>query len=125
MLSALEFFVPEILKEIHPEWKYESLDGILPVVARKTGETQVEIFGQCILISDQTLAPIHLRVQVTPAGDEISWLEIKLGELSKHGMVRTPYNSPDAIIKKVYGPPEKNADLFDWAYKVTFGVKQV
>ena len=90
MLSGLEFFIPQVLAEIHPEWKHESLDGFYPVVARKTGEGEAEIFGLCILISDQTTTPFHLRLQSSPSSDEVSWLECRLGEAGEHGMVRTP-----------------------------------
>jgi hypothetical protein len=121
VLNALDWFIPEVLQELHPEWKYESLDGILPVVARKIAEGEAEIFGQCILISDQTLTPIHLLLQTSACGDEISWLELKLGESGEHGMVRTPYSSPSASIKRVYSLSEERLELIEWAYKVTFG----
>ena len=80
-LNELEYLLPDILAEVHREWERdESLDGILPLVARKTAEREAEIFAHCILIRDQTTAPFHLRVQITPDVDEISWLELRLGE---------------------------------------------
>jgi hypothetical protein len=120
-LSGLEFFLPhQVLNEIYPEWNYESLDGILPLGARKRGEGEAEIVGLCILISDQTLTPLHVRLQVAASTDEVSWLECRLGERGKHGMVRTPYESSSAVAKRLYALNGK-PDLIDWVYKVEFG----
>jgi hypothetical protein len=121
-LTGLEFFLPQVLAEIYAEWNHESLDGILPQVARKTGNGEAEIFGLCILISDQTLTPLHVRLQVAASNDEISWLECRLGKHGKNGMVRTPYSS-SAAAKRLHalgGKPE----LIDWVYKVTFGPRR-
>lgn len=125
VLSELEYFIPEVLRELHPEWKHESLDGIIPLVARKTNEGEAEFLGECILITDQTLTPLHLRVQVTPAGDGISWLELRLGELSQHGMVRTPYASASTTPKRLYKLLEQGPDAISWAYKVKFGDRRI
>jgi hypothetical protein len=119
-LSGLEAFIPGVLGELHPEWTYESLDGILPLVARKTREGEAEIFGECILTSDQTRTPIHLRLQTSTSGDEISWLELRLGELGEHGLLRTPYESANTANKRVYGFSEQGSDASKWAYEVTF-----
>ena len=120
-MSGLEFFLPQqVLSEIYPEWNHESLDGILPLVARKTGDGEADIFGLCIIISDQSLTPLHVRLQVAASTDEVSWLESRLGEQGKHGMVRTPYESSSAVAKRLYALDGK-ADLIDWVYKVTFG----
>ena len=124
VLSGLEFFLPhQVLSEVYPEWGGESLDGILPLVARKTGDGEAEILGLCILISDQTLTPLHVRLQVAVYTDEVSWLECKLGERGKHGMVRTPYESSSAVAKRLYALDGK-ADQIDWVYKVTFGKRR-
>lgn len=75
------------------------MDGIYPLHARKINEGEAEICGQCILISDQTLVALHLLIQVSLCGNEISWLELKLGESGENGMVRKPFNSPIANLK--------------------------
>jgi hypothetical protein len=120
VLSGLEYFLPEVLGEIYSEWNWESLDGVRPLVARKTGKREAELFGLCVIISDQTLTPLHLRLQAAAFNDEISWLECRLGERGEHGMVQTPYHSASAITKRLYAL-EGRADLIDWVYKVTFG----
>lgn len=117
-LGALEFFLPTVLAEIHSEWNDESLDGILPVVARKTGEGEAEIYGQCILITDQTLTPIHLHLQIDPLRDEVSWLELRLGSMGESGTIGRPYKL--RWTADVPGLPDK----IQWAYQVTFGKKR-
>lgn len=119
VLSGLEWFVGQILGEVYAEWKRESLDGIYPLVAQKTGDGEAEIFGLCIIISDQSLVPLHLQLQLAPSGHEVSWLECRLGERGEQGMERTPYGlkSLDKMLNRFQG----RADTIDWAYNVTFG----
>jgi hypothetical protein len=121
LLSGLEFFLPQqVLSEIYTEWTRESLDGILPCLARKTGEGEAEILGLCILISDQTVTPIHVQLQIAASTDEVSWLECRLGERGAHGMVRVPYDSSNALSKRLHALDGKHGRI-DWVYKVTFG----
>ena len=109
-----------MLPEVHGEWGNESLDGILPLVARKTAVRELEIVGHCILISDQTLAPFQHSLRIAPGdADEIARLELRLGERGEDGMVRRPYNF-DATNQHTYAFPQRLAKI-DWAYQVTFG----
>lgn len=119
-LDGLDFFVPQVLRKKHPEWDRESLDGFFPLMARKCGEREAEIFGLCILITDQTLTPIHLYLQLSPSTDEVSWLECKLGEKGEHGMTRTPWPSSSAIDQLLHALAGRS-DRIDWVYKVMFG----
>jgi hypothetical protein len=96
-LGSLEFFLPAVLQEIHPEWKSESLDGFLIHSAQKTGDQEAEFIGHCILITDQTTTPFHLRTQIASSTDEVSWLELKLGEMGRDGIVRRPYHYPPSL----------------------------
>jgi hypothetical protein len=123
VLSGLAYFLPDVLGEIYPEWN-ESLDGILPMVARKTREGEADILGLCIILSDQTVTPLHVRLRATASYDEISWLECRLGERGNHGMVRTPYDSFGAVAKRLYAL-EGKPELIDWVYKVTFGQRHL
>jgi hypothetical protein len=123
VLSGLEWFIPEVLAEVYPEWETDSLDGIYPVLARKSGDGEAEIFGQCIFISDQTLTPLHLRLQISSDKDEISWLECRLGEKGEHGLVRTTYHHLSANRKRLHSL-DGRADKIDWVYKVKFGQKR-
>jgi hypothetical protein len=128
VLSGLEFFLPTVLRELYEEWHDESMDGFSLILARKTKDGEAEIFGLCIIISDQTLVPIHLVLQVDPTKDEISWLLLKLGEKPSGapgervglGMIRIPYSSHDLALRRIYRL-DGNIDRIDWVYKVTFG----
>src|SRR5262249_50006785 len=122
-LTALEWFLPDVLAEIHSEWAGESLDGIYAHIARKTGDGEAEIFGLCILLSDQTLTPIHLRLQLSPTTDEVSWLELRLGEKGQQGMVRYPYPPLGSIYKRLHAMRGSSNDA--WIYKVTFGKRRM
>jgi len=123
-LTGLEWFLPGVLAEIHPEWTGESLDGIYAHVAHKTGEREAEIFGLCCLMSDQTLTPIHLHLQLSPTTDEVSWLELRLGEKGQAGMVRRPYPASSSIYNRLHALSGK-INTIEWVYKVTFGQRSV
>ena len=117
VLSALEFFIPQLLRELYPEWNQESLDGVYPEIARKTNECEAEIAGLCILISDQTMTPIHVRLHASQDKDEIDWLECRLGEAGADGMIRMPYGSRWLANLAVTG----RLDTIEWVYCVGFG----
>ena len=119
-LTGLESFIPQVIGEIHPEMLGQSGDGVLPIIARKTGDGEVELFGHFCFIADQTLAPIHLKLQLANAADEISWLECRLGQRGEHGMLRTPYDSP-AATARLLNSLAKRASTLDWVYEVAFG----
>ncbi|MEX0642534.1 MAG: hypothetical protein WD468_07525 [Pirellulales bacterium] len=121
-LVCLEYFVTEVIRERHPEWKHESLDGILPFVMRKTAVLEIELIGNCILITDQSLTPVHFRIQVAKDQDEICWMECRLGERTNGEMKRIPYaiNPRMGPLLNVAG----DVNAMDWYYAVTFGRKE-
>src|ERR1700753_1744863 len=69
--SGLAYFLPGLLREVHPEWKSISLDDGVPVASRKTGPEEAEIAGYCWIINDQTVTPIHVHFQLAEIRDEI------------------------------------------------------
>lgn len=111
LLDALEYFVPEVLREIHSEWVYESLDGVFSAEARRTGERAASILGQCIFISDQTVTPIHVELQVSPSGDRIDWAICKIG------VDRSPYGS----FPKKLASLKDQLDSVEWGWMVEYG----
>jgi hypothetical protein len=111
------------LRKSHPEWENESLDGIYPEVARKTGVDEIEIIGLCIIISDQTLTPVHLRLQLDSIDDAVSWLDCRLGESTAGGMLRVSYSR-----SIVYGSKLNvlaRLDSIDWVYRVGYGERRM
>jgi hypothetical protein len=122
VLASLEYFVEQVLREVHPEWRHESLDGILPEVMRKTSDNELELAGMCILISDQTLTPLYLRLQLDTVEDAISWFECRLGEATAEGMRRTPYSVGSNSMGKT--AVWARLDRIRWVYRVGYGKRR-
>jgi hypothetical protein len=122
LCNALEWFIIEVLTERHPHWERdEALDGVLPAVVRKTGPEEILLSGHSILISDQTVTPLHLRMQLDPTRDEVSWFECRIGQQVDGHLKRIPYDSYSnkQIIAAVDQP-----DVIEWSYKVTYGERR-
>lgn len=122
-VSCLEYFLSDVLPEIYEEWKYESLDGVISISGRKLGYLEAEVFGLVILMTDQTLTPVHLRFQIAENRDELSWLECKLGERRQNSMVRIRYALLQETIIE-YSSLEEKANQIDWVYKAGFGERR-
>lgn len=119
LFTALEFFLPEVLREVHPEWQGESLDGVYAKIFRKTGDREIELIGLANFISDQTLTPLHLRLQLSAAHDRVSWIDCRLGEHTADGCRREPYGS-----SKVHGTMlhvVERLESIEWFYHVGYG----
>lgn len=123
LLNAFEFFLPEVLREIHFEWKGEGLDGVYPTIFRKTGDREIELVGLALFISDQTLTPLHLRLQLSPTFGRVSWIEIRLGERTVHGCRREPYGGPKAFSKMLH--VVERLETIDWYYRVGYGEREL
>jgi len=117
--SGLEFFLPHVLREVHPEWKHESLDGILPAIALKRADLELELIGCCILISDQTVTPFRVLLRVEPDADTPASLEAWLGENYGTEMLRIPYASNRWF--RWMNRLSQEFDQIDWTYHVGFG----
>jgi len=98
-----------------------TIDGFQFAVARKTAPEEAEFFGLCILMTDQSWAPFHLRLRVSTQGDKIEWLECRLGEsgTGNGGMLRTPYGSVNET-KLLYSMAHR-LESIPWAYRITRG----
>lgn len=119
VLLDLERFIPENLKDGHQEWRNEGLDGVLPLLALKTGEREIDLVGHCVLISDQSIAPLRVRVRVSRLATGIEWFECKLGQRGERGMIRRPYGEYPAS-KQLLGAIRGGTEQIDWAYGVEF-----
>lgn len=115
--SGLEWFVPTLLARTYPEWEHECLDGIIPWVTRKSAEREVEILGACVLLPSRGWTPLHLRVQLSPGGDEVAWLHCDLGERGGDGLVRYP--TEDAAMKKHAAALDDSVQCC-WVYEATY-----
>ena len=116
IFSSFEFFLPGVLREIHAAWRHESLDGIYPASFRKTGVREIELIGLALFISDQTLTPLHVRLQLSADFDCVSWIELKLGERVNGECRRDPYGSTKALLHVT-----NRLHSIDWYYHVGYG----
>ena len=125
-LGLLERFIPATIEQVYDEWQDESIDGFRLPIVRKTGPHEVELIGLAILTSDQSVTPVHLRIQVCPAMQEIVWLEFKVGKpgLGRGGLDRIPYGSQPAEkwLKNILAT--ETAPDIKWVYQVGFGQRQ-
>lgn len=114
--SALEHFIPAALRETYPWWEHESLDAFRFAVSRKLGPDEAEFIGLCLLISDQTWTPIHLRLRLAANENRLEQFLLFLGEsgTGNGGMVRMPYNS--ASDGKLVRSVEPRLQSIQWAY---------
>jgi len=77
---CLELFLPRRLRERYPEWKRESLDGIFVARAVKTGARTAEFVGTCVLMTDQTVTPFVVELEVAEPNGSVTVQRLKLGE---------------------------------------------
>ena len=117
--SNLEYYIPSVLREVHGEWEFESLDGVLPEFVLKTGELRLQTAGLCILITDQTITPFHVQLRVKTNADEIAWFICQLGEIRDGQMIRIPYDTyfRSGGVRQV----RDRLNTMSWRYHVGFG----
>ena len=119
-LTALDWFLPGILGEVHGHWKGRSFDGFMEHRSTKIGPNSAEVFGMISLITDMTMVPIHVRLRASQTVDEIEWLECRVGEVGGDSgdMIRHPISK--AYRKRRSSTP-RSVHAIDWVYAVTFG----
>jgi hypothetical protein len=118
VLGGLEHFIPQILAEVYPYWKGESLDGFFLSDTKKLGEEQAELRGVCILISDQAITPFHIQIHLSPLDDEIDQMVCHLGSRGNGagGMERVAWSQWRGHTRSFLQDPLKP---IDWVYQVT------
>lgn len=118
LASALERFLPQLLRGRYPVWKGESLDGVFAEFARKTGSHAARLGGACILITDQTLTPFLVDLEVSPEVDAIVAYRLRLGEPGggRLGISGPECNSPAASGLR-YSLKDRLEDV-DWSFDV-------
>ena len=121
IFSPFEWFFPQILQELYPAWEYESLDGIYPASFCKSGDREIELVGVALFMSDQTLTPLHVRLELSRRHDCITWLDLRLGEDEDGKCRRDPYGSSKANTSMVL----ERLQSIDWYYCVGFGTRGV
>jgi len=116
--SSLELFLPKLLRNQHKEWVRESLDGIFVARALKTGPAAAQLAGTCILISDQTVTPFLIDLEVSPTIDSVVAFRVLLGEAGGGplGISGPVCNSGEA--KRLLATLISRLDSITWSYKI-------
>lgn len=124
VLSCLEYFVPEVLGEIHEEWNRYTLDGICPAIARMTGPDEIEIIGLCLFLTSPCLmVPAHIQLQLAANENVVCWCDCRVGESCGDGMLKIPYSRRAVRGDALHGIPAR-LDRIDWAYHVGYGSRR-
>lgn len=79
LMKGCEFFLPTFMHE-HFDWQ-ESLDGFSLLSAEKSGLYGATFFGLSLLITSQTWTPFQLAISLFPEGEQIHWIDFKIGEV--------------------------------------------
>lgn len=90
-----------------------------PRVFNKTGDREIEFIGLAIFITDQTLTPVHFRLQLSSDHKRVSWIDLRLGELTELGCRREPYGS--ATVHGTMLHAVGRLDTIEWYYHVGYG----
>lgn len=97
LLNELEWIISPKLTGKYAEWRWDSLDGVYASRVDVIDDRTLKIFGSCILISDQTLTPLVVRVHLSDDGEiSVSGRVGHRGE-GAMGLERRPYGSGDAF----------------------------
>src|SRR5690606_5187213 len=62
ILMSLEIYIPRVLRTKYAAWKSESIDGFFVSAATRHKLAGIEMYGTCILISDQAVTPFLIRI---------------------------------------------------------------
>ncbi len=119
LFYLLELYIPQLLSRRYSEWKKESLDGFFLANARKIGSETAEFVGLCILISDQTVTPVLIRLTLTSLRDSIAAYQVFLGEPGGGhlGISGPPCNSPHA--QRLLDTVSARLNNIRWSYAIT------
>lgn len=121
---SLELFLPRTLRVQYPEWEKESLDGIFVARATKTGARTAEFVGTCILISDQTVTPFSVELDVAGPQGPVTVLSLNLGEpgTGPLGISGPVANSKDA--QRLLACLLDRIDDIAWSYVLQTGAQR-
>lgn len=117
--STLERYLPALLRGGYSEWNAESLDAIYVAASRKLSGNAAEIFGTCLLISDQRLTPFFVRLAVSDGA--VTSYCLKLGESGEGrlGISGPQFSSraATALLVNLAG----RLDQIQWVYAIESG----
>ncbi|MEM7313441.1 MAG: hypothetical protein AAF497_09840 [Planctomycetota bacterium] len=96
---SLDIFTSILWLEAYRGISYESLDGIFPEIATKTGERSAYVLGNAVWVSDQSVTPIELKLELSESAVSVAYFECKLSEegSERNGKIRQVAGRQDRI----------------------------
>ena len=119
LLYALELYIPPLLSSYYPKWESESLDGFFITNARKTGVGSAELAGLCILMSDQTLTPVLIRLVLTSSCNSVASYQVFLGEAGGGHLGISGPSCNTSRAQKLLDNVGARLDYIRWSYTIT------
>lgn len=119
---GLSWLLPEVLGEVYPTWNGMALDSVRAFAAKRNGESEIELFGACELLSNFRWMLLHARIQIAAEADSIVWVEFRVAEKMPDGIPKT-YRKCEVPWRKS-ARMETYLDRLDWMYKVSYGEKR-
>lgn len=117
--SSLELFLPELLRSRYPEWVEESLDGVFVARAQKTGRAAAQLVGTCILISDQTVTPFFVELELAHKSDSLATFRVLVGEPGGGPLGISGPGCNSQAAKRLLANLTNRLDRVMWSYTVT------
>ena len=107
-----------VLKESYPEWESESLDGFFVAYACRTGPSTVEMYGTCILVTDQTCTPFHFTFELSQSEYRIIKYHVSVGEQGTgHLLISGPECNSKKAMFLLQTIHERIGNI-EWAFEV-------
>jgi hypothetical protein len=121
VLSFLERFVAWLLRE-SGECDL-GIDGILPLHASKSEGRELHVAGWAILIDNQRVTLIRVRVLHDPTGAEIEWMECRLAVFEPDGcaVASWPWSATGSVDRRLTLKLLAGGEDVPWAFGATYG----
>ena len=118
-LYLLELYIPRLLSHKYLQWEHESLDGFYLANARKLSSNSAEFSGLCILISDQTVTPFVIRLELNLLRNSIASYQVFLGEPGSGSLGISGPSCSSAKADDLLKALAERMDNISWSYFIT------
>lgn len=111
LCSSLERVLPRCLSGEYPDWRDETLDGVLDAVGHRISDQTLMILGVAILMSDQRVTPFKCELR---ADSRVMELRVDFGQAGdgRWGIKRAKLRSKQHDQIRI----DLSAGLIDWVF---------
>ena len=120
--ASLELVLPALLRAKFPGWEHESLDGVFVARAVKSAPLGIRLVGTGILISDQSVTPLHAEIEAAFDSEvSLSKFDVRVGEAGGGalGVSGPPCGSREAA--ELLASVASRAPSIEWVYTARSG----